>query len=488
MKSRPASSPWCSGPSGSGKTTLCNIIGGIESATSGTVTVGGEEIGERKPADLGDFRRHHVGFVFQFFNLIPTLTARENIEVIIELTGQGRQGRLPTLLDAVGLADRADNFPSQLSGGQQQRVALARALATDPAILLADEPTGALDLDTGRQILGLLQDLRDQGRTVIVITHNASVGQIADRVITVVDGRIESIEDNDTPAAAADRHVVIAMRATTRKSLRDLARQRAQVDAVGVTILLGVMLYVATAGAFLNLSDSYQQTYDRLQLRGPRRHRHRPAGSGRCRPRRRRHGRHHAHPGGPADADRRHGARGPRHLPARQRPSRRGRRGRHRGLLPRPGRHRPGAASKSTPRTRSASRLATLSRCSATARGTRPRCRASCVSPEYIWAARSRQEVIADPKSFAVVFAPRERRDAVDGPRPTRRSSSCPPADEGRRDGPVASAMRDAGAHDVITWRDQASQATLQEDLNGFNEMSIAFPLLFLTAAGVPPT
>jgi len=191
------------GPSGSGKTTLCNIIGGIESATSGTVTVGGEEIGERKPADLGDFRRHHVGFVFQFFNLIPTLTARENIEVIIELTGNGDKRRIDELLEAVGLADRADNFPSQLSGGQQQRVALARALATDPAILLADEPTGALDLDTGRQILGLLQELRDQGRTVIVITHNASVAQIADRVITVVDGRIESIEDNESPAAAA---------------------------------------------------------------------------------------------------------------------------------------------------------------------------------------------------------------------------------------------------------------------------------------------
>ncbi len=254
------------GPSGSGKTTLCNIIGGIESATSGTVTVGGEEIGERKPADLGDFRRHHVGFVFQFFNLIPTLTARENIEVIIELTGNGDKGRIDELLEAVGLADRADNFPSQLSGGQQQRVALARALATDPAILLADEPTGALDLDTGRQILGLLQDLRDQGRTVVIITHNASVAQIADRVITVVDGRIESIEDNGTPADAADCDVVIAMRASTRKSFRDLARQRAQVGAVGVTILLGVMLYVATAGAFLNLSDSYQQTYDRLNF------------------------------------------------------------------------------------------------------------------------------------------------------------------------------------------------------------------------------
>lgn len=192
------------GPSGSGKTTLCNIIGGIETATEGSVTVGGESIEGRKPADLGDFRRNHVGFVFQYFNLIPTLTARENIEVIVELTGNGDKGRIDGLLEDVGLADRADNFPSQLSGGQQQRVALARALATDPAILLADEPTGSLDLDTGRQILALLQDLRNQGRTVVIITHNASIAQIADRVITVVDGRVESIEDHDSPADPAD--------------------------------------------------------------------------------------------------------------------------------------------------------------------------------------------------------------------------------------------------------------------------------------------
>lgn len=192
------------GPSGSGKTTLCNIIGGIESATDGTVTVAGEEIGGREPAGLSDFRRDHIGFVFQFFNLIPTLTARENVEAIVEFTGKGDRHSVDELLDAVGLADRADNFPSQLSGGQQQRVALARALATEPEILLADEPTGALDLDTGRQILGLLQRLHREGRTIIVITHNASVAQIADRVITVVDGRIQTVTDNEHPADAAD--------------------------------------------------------------------------------------------------------------------------------------------------------------------------------------------------------------------------------------------------------------------------------------------
>ncbi len=141
------------GPSGSGKTTLCNIIGGIESATSGTVTVAGEEISGRDPGRLSDFRRDHIGFVFQFFNLIPTLTAKENVDIIVELTDKGDKSKVPALIGSVGLTDRSGNFPSQLSGGQQQRVALARALATEPDILLADEPTGALDLETGRQIL-----------------------------------------------------------------------------------------------------------------------------------------------------------------------------------------------------------------------------------------------------------------------------------------------------------------------------------------------
>lgn len=191
------------GPSGSGKTTLCNIIGGIESATSGSVTVAGEEISGRDPGSLSDFRRDHIGFVFQFFNLIPTLTAKENVDVIVELTDRGDKATVPALLGSVGLTDRSGSFPSQLSGGQQQRVALARALATNPDILLADEPTGALDLETGRQILGLLQDLHRAGTTVILITHNASIGQMADRVVTVVDGHITSDERNAKPLDAA---------------------------------------------------------------------------------------------------------------------------------------------------------------------------------------------------------------------------------------------------------------------------------------------
>jgi len=192
------------GPSGSGKTTMVNVIGGIESATTGQVTVAGQDLTGRHPADLSDFRRDHIGFVFQFFNLIPTLTARENVEVIVELTGKGDRSRVPGLLAAVGLGDRVDHFPAQLSGGQQQRVALARALATDPDMLLADEPTGALDLATGRQILALLQQLHRQGRTVIVVTHNASVAQIATRVVTVVDGTVTAVRQNAAPADAAD--------------------------------------------------------------------------------------------------------------------------------------------------------------------------------------------------------------------------------------------------------------------------------------------
>ncbi|MBN2177758.1 MAG: ABC transporter ATP-binding protein [Demequinaceae bacterium] len=191
------------GPSGSGKTTLINIIGGIESASSGEVTVAGENLGGRNPADLSGFRRDHVGFVFQFFNLIPTLTARENVEVIVELTGKGDKAAIPGLLDEVGLSDRGENFPSQLSGGEQQRVSLARALATAPDILLADEPTGALDLATGRQILQLLQRLNKEGRTIVIVTHNASIAQIANRVVTVVDGRIDSVKRNAKPADAA---------------------------------------------------------------------------------------------------------------------------------------------------------------------------------------------------------------------------------------------------------------------------------------------
>lgn len=191
------------GASGSGKTTLLNVIGGIEFADSGTIVVAGQDISGRDPGDLGGYRRDHIGFVFQFFNLIPSLTARENVEVVIELTGRGDRRQVPELLAAVGLSDRADHFPAQMSGGEQQRVSIARALATDPDLLLADEPTGSLDVATGRSVLELLQQTSRAGRGVIMVTHNEVAAAIADRVVRTRDGRIVSDERNAEPVDAA---------------------------------------------------------------------------------------------------------------------------------------------------------------------------------------------------------------------------------------------------------------------------------------------
>ncbi|MFI6166283.1 ABC transporter ATP-binding protein [Nocardia sp. NPDC051052] len=191
------------GASGSGKTTMLNIIGGIESADEGSISVAGQDISTKHPAQLGAFRRDHVGFVFQFFNLIPSLTARENVEVIVELTGRGDRRRVAGLLAAVGLSDRADHFPAELSGGQQQRVSIARALATDPDLLLADEPTGALDVATGREVLELLQHTSRAGRGVVMVTHNEVVAEIADRVIRMRDGTVTAEDTNANPVDAA---------------------------------------------------------------------------------------------------------------------------------------------------------------------------------------------------------------------------------------------------------------------------------------------
>lgn len=191
------------GPSGSGKTTLLNVIGGIESAGCGTIVVAGQDISGRQPRDLGAFRRAHVGFVFQFFNLIPTLTAHENVQALIELTGRGDRGSVSDLLAAVDLSDRAGHFPAQLSGGEQQRVSIARALATDPDLVLADEPAGALDVATGGRVLELLQQTSRAGRGVIMVTHNEAAAQVADHVMRMRDGAIVSAEHNALPADAA---------------------------------------------------------------------------------------------------------------------------------------------------------------------------------------------------------------------------------------------------------------------------------------------
>ncbi|OFK23938.1 MULTISPECIES: ABC transporter ATP-binding protein [Olsenella] len=190
------------GPSGAGKTTVLNMLGGMDSCSSGTIALDGALVSAMGERELTQYRRHDIGFVFQFYNLVQNLTALENVE----LAGQICRDPLPAadVLAQVGLEKRMDNFPAQLSGGEQQRVAIARALAKNPKLLLCDEPTGALDYRTGKQILGLLQDTcRSTGRTVVIVTHNMAFTQIADRVIHVREGRAQAVELNDRPADAA---------------------------------------------------------------------------------------------------------------------------------------------------------------------------------------------------------------------------------------------------------------------------------------------
>jgi putative ABC transport system ATP-binding protein len=178
------------GPSGSGKTTLMNLVGGIEAPTAGRVVVAGRDITGLGDRDLTAYRRDSVGFVFQFLNLVPTLTAFENVALVAELVGRDG-GASMAALDSVGLADRAHHFPSAMSGGEQQRVAIARALVKDPFLLLCDEPTGSLDLATGRTVLSALRRTsRQAGRTVLLVTHNSAIAKMADRVLHLGSGRL----------------------------------------------------------------------------------------------------------------------------------------------------------------------------------------------------------------------------------------------------------------------------------------------------------
>ncbi|MQS90072.1 ABC transporter ATP-binding protein [Companilactobacillus mishanensis] len=186
------------GPSGAGKSTVLNILGGMDSPTSGQVLVDGTDIAQFSEKQLTAYRRTDVGFVFQFYNLIPNLTTLENVEMATALTPDALDPA--ETLKAVGLEKRIDNFPAQLSGGEQQRVAIARALAKNPKLLLCDEPTGALDYQTGKSILRLLQEAsQDHNTTVIVITHNAEIAKMADRVIHINDAKVRTVEDNDNP-------------------------------------------------------------------------------------------------------------------------------------------------------------------------------------------------------------------------------------------------------------------------------------------------
>ena len=191
------------GPSGSGKSTLLNIIGGMDQPTSGKIFLHEEEITGYNERELTKYRRNKVGFVFQFYNIMANLTAEENVELATEIS----QNPLPIdeILDAVGLAERRDHFPAQMSGGEQQRVSIARAVAKNPEILLCDEPTGALDFNTGITILSLLRKVnREMGKTVIVITHNSDIAHMADRIIKMRSGRIIDDHINDNPMAVEE--------------------------------------------------------------------------------------------------------------------------------------------------------------------------------------------------------------------------------------------------------------------------------------------
>ncbi len=188
------------GPSGAGKTTVLNILGGMDTATDGTLLVDGNDITAYTERQLTGYRRNDIGFVFQFYNLVPNLTALENVELALQICRNPLDAR--EVLGEVGLGDRLDNFPAQLSGGEQQRVSIARALAKNPKLLLCDEPTGALDYNTGKAILKLLQNMcRQRGMTVIVITHNQAISPMADRLIHIKNGQVSHMEMNPHPTS-----------------------------------------------------------------------------------------------------------------------------------------------------------------------------------------------------------------------------------------------------------------------------------------------
>jgi len=191
------------GPSGSGKSTLLNIIGGIDIPTNGSVRFRNDDLSSFSERQLTFYRRNHIGFMFQFYNLIPNLTARENVEMATEISANPMDAL--DALSKVGLAERADHFPSQLSGGEQQRVAIARALAKRPEVLFCDEPTGALDITTGKVVLEQLIDInKTTSTTVVVITHNMIISRIADRVIRMMDGRVREVIENQSPSSVED--------------------------------------------------------------------------------------------------------------------------------------------------------------------------------------------------------------------------------------------------------------------------------------------
>lgn len=191
------------GPSGAGKSTVLNILGGMDSCDEGEIIIDGTDIAQFSEKQLTTYRRNDVGFVFQFYNLVPNLTAKENVELASQIVADALDST--TVLQSVGLGERLDNFPAQLSGGEQQRVTIARAIAKKPKLLLCDEPTGALDYETGKQILTILQNTaRETGTTVLIITHNSSIAEMADRVIRINDAKVREMTVNDQPKLVAE--------------------------------------------------------------------------------------------------------------------------------------------------------------------------------------------------------------------------------------------------------------------------------------------